>query len=207
MLNCKNILVLSPHTDDSELGAGGLISKLVSNGSKVTVMLFSNPIKSLLNKLNPSILFNEFKIATSLQKVDTIILDCPVREFSSHRQFILEKIYENRKNYDLVITPCEFDTHQDHKVIYEEACRVFRNTNMLGYELPWNHVNFKSPLFVKLSEEEMYKKWNAISCYQSQIEMNRSYFSKDFIYGLARVRGVQAGSEYAEMYQFINGSI
>ena len=29
----KNILVLAPHTDDGELGAGGLISKFIRKGS------------------------------------------------------------------------------------------------------------------------------------------------------------------------------
>ena len=37
----NNILVLSPHTDDGELGAGGTISKLVENGAKVTYGAFS----------------------------------------------------------------------------------------------------------------------------------------------------------------------
>ena len=29
--NCKNILVLAPHTDDGELGLGGTISRLIED--------------------------------------------------------------------------------------------------------------------------------------------------------------------------------
>lgn len=32
--NCKNILVLAPHTDDGELGLGGTISRLIEDGKK-----------------------------------------------------------------------------------------------------------------------------------------------------------------------------
>ncbi|MEC9333357.1 MAG: PIG-L family deacetylase, partial [Candidatus Thermoplasmatota archaeon] len=37
----KSALVLSPHTDDAELGCGGTIAKLVEEGWKVHVIYFS----------------------------------------------------------------------------------------------------------------------------------------------------------------------
>lgn len=212
MLSCKNVLVLSPHTDDSELGAGGLISRLVSGGSRVTIVVFCNAAKSLAADLSiqagsccDNLLLWEFKAAATLQRVNTVVLNYPVREFPEHRQAILDKLRQLNRGYDLVLAPCGFDTHQDHQVIYTEACRAFRRVTLLGYELPWNHVNFTSPLYIRLSAMHMARKWVAISCYRSQIEMHKSYFEKDFIYGLARVRGVQAGSEYAEAYQVIQG--
>lgn len=36
----KNVLVLAPHTDDGELGAGGTINRLIEEGSKVTYAAF-----------------------------------------------------------------------------------------------------------------------------------------------------------------------
>lgn len=39
----NKVFVLSPHTDDGELGAGGTIAKLVENGSEVTYFAFSAP--------------------------------------------------------------------------------------------------------------------------------------------------------------------
>jgi len=210
MLAYSNVLVLSPHTDDSELGAGGLIARFISEGVNVTIMVFCNAAKSLNTSIldcdsKNNILLNEFMKAANLQKVNTVILDYPVRDFNKYRQDILETLCDYRSDYDLVLTPCAFDTHQDHKVIFEETQRAFRRTTVLGYELPWNHINFNSPLYIKLSEEHLAKKWAAISCYKSQIEMNRTYFTREFIYGLASVRGVQIGSKYAEVYQFING--
>ena len=41
-LKCfKNVFVLSPHTDDGELGAGGTISKLNELGANIYYFAFS----------------------------------------------------------------------------------------------------------------------------------------------------------------------
>ena len=45
--NCKNILVLAPHTDDGELGLGGTISRLIEDGKKVTYVAFSTAQQSV----------------------------------------------------------------------------------------------------------------------------------------------------------------
>ncbi|MGL4335869.1 MAG: PIG-L deacetylase family protein, partial [Turicibacter sp.] len=37
----RKVLVLAPHTDDGELGAGGFIAKLIDAGSEVTYVAFS----------------------------------------------------------------------------------------------------------------------------------------------------------------------
>ena len=40
-MDFDNVLVLAPHTDDGELGAGGFIAKLIEKGAKVTYVAFS----------------------------------------------------------------------------------------------------------------------------------------------------------------------
>jgi len=44
----KKTLVLAPHTDDCELGAGGTIAKLIENGSDVYFAAFSTSDESVL---------------------------------------------------------------------------------------------------------------------------------------------------------------
>ena len=39
----QNVLVLSPHTDDGELAAGGTIARFVQEGSNVTYVALSAP--------------------------------------------------------------------------------------------------------------------------------------------------------------------
>ena len=58
-------------------------------------------------------------------------------------------------------------------------------------------------MFVKLNESYMQKKMELLNCYNSQIIKNRPYFTKEFIYGLAKTRGVQIGHDYAEAFEVI----
>ncbi len=39
--NLQNVLILSPHTDDAELGAGGTIARFVEEGKKIHYIAFS----------------------------------------------------------------------------------------------------------------------------------------------------------------------
>jgi hypothetical protein len=39
--------------------------------------------------------------------------------------------------------------------------------------------------------------------YKSQFIVNKSYFNKEYVYGLARIRGVQSNSTYAEAFEVI----
>ena len=64
----KNVYVLSPHTDDGELGAGGTISKLIESGANVYYFAFSTASLSLslyLFKFNiPNIEYPEATISS-----------------------------------------------------------------------------------------------------------------------------------------------
>ena len=60
----KNVLVLAPHTDDGELGAGGTITKLLEHDAKVTYVAFSTAEESVPDGLPKDILKTEVKNAT-----------------------------------------------------------------------------------------------------------------------------------------------
>jgi LmbE family N-acetylglucosaminyl deacetylase len=204
MFDPKKILVLAPHTDDGELGCGGSISKFVSEGKEVWYAAFSLCSKSLPNDMPPDTLAKECKKATSSLGIiaDRVILfDFEVRVFPEHRQEILEELVSLNKKItpDLVFIPTVADIHQDHGVIHVEALRAFKNSSLLGYELPWNHPPFTSPFFINLSAKDITKKSEALKEYQSQ--SHRNYMQEDFIRSLAKVRGVQANSDYAEAFE------
>ncbi len=130
----------------------------------------------------------------------------PVRRFSEYRQDILEELIKLRTllSPDLILLPASADHHQDHKVIYEEGVRAFlRSSSILGYELPWNIRSFDVQHIVELSEENFENKITAIQEYKSQVEIGRSYFSKNFIRGLAETRGIQGGFKLAEAFEVI----
>ena len=47
MLPFNNILVVAPHTDDGELGAGGLIARAIEEGKRVVYLALSTAAESL----------------------------------------------------------------------------------------------------------------------------------------------------------------
>jgi N-acetylglucosamine malate deacetylase 1 len=202
----KNVLVLAPHTDDGELGCGGTISKLVENGSNVYYIAFSTAEQSLNQGLKNNTLVTEVKKATKLlgiRKEFLIINRFEVRKLGDFRQEILEKLVaiKNKINFDLIFLPSMNDIHQDHLTIAQEGVRAFKNTTILGYELIWNNLAFNTTSFVRLEEKHIEKKVSSLHEYKSQ--KHRNYMTRDFIYSLARTRGVQIGAEFAESFEVI----
>jgi LmbE family N-acetylglucosaminyl deacetylase len=201
----KNILVLAPHTDDGELGAGGTIARLIESGANVSYAAFSTAENSLSPEFPPDTLVREVKNATQflgIKSENLHIFGHKVRELEYNRQQVLDEMIGLRRNkYDLVLMPCLHDIHQDHEVIAREGLRAFKQTSILGYELIWNNLHFNTSCFVRLSRNQMEKKVYALQAYKSQA--HRPYMSADFIQSLARTRGVQIGADFAESFEVV----
>jgi LmbE family N-acetylglucosaminyl deacetylase len=200
----KRVLVLAPHTDDGELGAGGTISKLIENGSEVFYVAFSTAEESVPNGLPRDILKTEVKNATlklGIKSENLLIFNYQVRKLNFARQEILEELIKIKENVDpeLILMPCLTDIHQDHSTIAQEGLRAFKTKTILGYELIWNNLSFNTTAFVKLEERHIQAKADALKEYKSQ--GIRDYMSEDFIFSLAKTRGVQIGTKYAEVFE------
>jgi len=207
MLKNKNkILILAPHTDDGELGCGGTIAKLIEEGKEVYYAAFSTAEESLDSKLPKNILEIEVKRATKklgIKKKNLFIFKNEVRKLNYVRQDILEELILLKKkiNPDIIFMPTINDIHQDHHTIANEGLRAFKYRTILGYELIWNNISFNTTAFVTLNENHIQLKSNALREYKSQ--KNRAYMSQEFIFSLARTRGVQIGKKYAESFEVI----
>lgn len=203
----KRILVLAPHTDDGELGCGASICKFTERGTKVYYAAFSTCEDSVPEGFPANVLEVELRMATSalgIPKENLFVYDYPVRKLSYHRQEVLEELVKLKKEIspDLVMLPSQADQHQDHQTLCAEGLRAFRNNvSVLGYEEPWNHITFSAQAYVRISEQNLEAKLQALSCYRSQ--NGRAYFSKDFIRSLAVMRGVQIGVPYAEAFEVL----
>lgn len=208
-MNVNRILILSPHTDDAELGCGGTISKFLEEGKKVHWVVFSIAEDSLPNENDKFKLQKEFIKVTeelNLNNDDYTIFRYPVRKLGDYRQEILEALVKFKKEFnpELVIGPSLNDFHQDHQVISNEMIRAFKmHSSILCYELPWNHINFTSTYFVKLEERHIEKKLKLLRKYETQVKLKRFYFSEDMVKGLAMTRGAQISHKYAESFDVI----
>lgn len=206
MMSSKTILILAPHTDDGEFGCGGTIARFIEGGARVVYAAFSAAEQSVLPHLPRDILRTEVRQATAALGIadeDCLVFDFQVRCFPEQRQKILDKMIELQRLYqpDIVFLPSVNDTHQDHQTIAQEGFRAFKRTTMLGYEVPWNNLDFRTSCFVDISDGQLQTKIDSLNKYQSQ--KHRNYANEEFIRSLALARGVQIGKRYAEAFEVV----
>jgi LmbE family N-acetylglucosaminyl deacetylase len=204
--NFRKVLVLAPHTDDGEFGCGGSIARFIDEGKDVYYVAFSSAEDSVPETMEKDILRKEVRKATKALGIppsNLILFNYPVRMFPTHRQQILEDMVRlgNELNPDIVLLPSTNDTHQDHQTISQEGFRAFKRLSIIGYEMPYNNLNFSTNLFTVLKENHVIKKIEALKFYKSQSD--RAYATEDFIRSLAKVRGTQIGVKYAEAFEVI----
>ena len=175
MFNPSRILVLAPHADDGELGCGGSIAKFCALGKEVFYAAFCLCSKSLAKNFAGNTLEMECKEATSLLGITSshvILFNYEVRELPQSRQMILEELLKLNKD----IKP--------DMVLLPAASDIHQDHQVIHQE---GVRAFKN------------KKFESLKAYKSQ--EHRNYMKEDFIRSLAKVRGVQADSEFAEAFE------
>ncbi|MFA7264998.1 MAG: PIG-L family deacetylase [Candidatus Nanopelagicales bacterium] len=199
------VLVLAPHTDDGELGAGAAISRFIRDGNEVHYAAFS-ACETVQPPDARTRLHDECRASTGRLGIPTErvqIFDLEVRQFARDRQRVLDVMVElnQRIRPDMVIGPSIADTHQDHDVVAQEARRAFKRSRLLGYEMPWNNFHFRSTAFVSVERVDAETKIAALAEYSTQA--SRPYMVRDYQEAQLRFRGVQVGVEFAEAFEVI----
>ena len=197
-------LVLAPHTDDGEFGCGGTMARLVESGCEVRYVAFSIATRSLPEGFAPDTLAREVREATAelgIPVEQLTVHDFDVRTFPERRQAILELLIELWHEWepDLVFQPSLHDIHQDHQTIAAEGLRAFKRTTILGYEIPWNNLDFAYQAYFALERRHVERKEAALARYASQ--QHRRYANAEYVRNLARMHGVNVNREYAEVFQ------
>jgi len=202
----ETVLAIAPHTDDVEFGCGGTIAKMIENGCDVHAVAFSICEESVPSGYPKDVLRSEFTNSIKsfgLNEDHIHIYTYRVRRFNERRQDILEDMVKLRKEIkpSVILAPSVHDIHQDHNCIACEAIRAFKGSNLLAYEMPWNHLTFDNTLFVQLERRHVDAKLVALSHYKTQ--GFRAYSDPEIVLGQARCRGVQGGTQYAEMFEVV----
>lgn len=202
----ERILVLAPHTDDGEFGAGASIARWTAQGREVYYVAFSACQTSVPDGWPEDVLVSEVKRATGELGIPLArlrVLEFEVRMFARDRQDLLQSMVELNEELtpDLVLMPTVGDLHQDHHTVATEALRAFKQTSILAYEMPWNNIAFSTQCFVHLFEEDVEAKIRALACYESQA--SRHYSDPDYVRAQIRFRGTQIGVKRAEAFEVV----
>lgn len=202
----ENVLVLSPHPEDGELGCGGTIQRLIAGGSRVWFAAFTIAEKSTHPPFEPDAQLQELKRSTGtlgIPEERLLVENWQVRTFPEHRQEILDHMIKLRARIkpDLVFCHNRADTHQDHQTITAECIRAFKQSSVLGYELPWNTFDFRADAYVQLSGEQVAAKCDALSSYASR--GYRPYLAEERLRQIMGMRGLVIEEEWAECFEVI----
>ncbi|HYB75500.1 MAG TPA: PIG-L deacetylase family protein [Nitrososphaerales archaeon] len=207
--NYKRLLMLAPHTDDVELGCGGTVARFVEEKEcEINVAVFSTAGESVPKGFPRTALRDEFYEAMKIlgvRKDHLHVYDYSVRKLSYSRQAVLEELVKLGRSIkpDMVFLPSSQDLHQDHQTLCNEGLRAFKEITLWGYELPWNTITFPTRGFITLEKRHLERKWKALLEYKTQFAAKRPYFSRDYIMGIAKVRGLQVKSKYAEAFDVL----
>jgi len=200
------ILILSPHTDDAEIGCGASIAKFIEQGEQVRVITFTD-CSDELKSYDDDILRQEFTKSMGFLGVkDFILLNFKARFIESRIHEIRQIIYDQFDDFkpDILYIPSLTSRHEDHLTVAIAGNQVAgrRDVKVLGYYLVGDNISFKPTYFEVIEETHMSKKLTALRCYSSQYDL-RSFFSDANFEATLRFYSTMTGNELVEPFEVI----
>jgi LmbE family N-acetylglucosaminyl deacetylase len=194
------VLCLGAHSDDIEIGCGGLILSLLSGERPVDVdwVVFSAPAGRDREAKRGAELF--LKGARRRRVVLKKFRDGFFPSESAKIKTVFEQLKSSKP--DVVLTHYRDDRHQDHRVLSDLAWNTFRDHLILEYEIPKYDGDLGTPnFFVPLDPSTCTRKTDYLNdAFGSQ--RDKHWFSAETFMGLMRLRGMEcrAPGGYAEAF-------
>ncbi len=206
----KKILIVAPHADDEILGCGGYIVSQIENGAKVYVVFgtvggsdrrqdycirhqeVDEVAKAVGYKYRIIVNGKDAELDTVPAKEITGFIDNAISEIEPDELFI---------NYS--------SHHQDHKKMYDCAMASIRLKEgfmppfIALYEYPFvNNVisNIEGGRFYAEITDFIDRKVSLFQIYKTQAKNAPSPLNSEGIKALARIRGLECGKKYAELF-------
>jgi len=195
------VLGLGAHSDDLEIGCGGLILQLTRHHSAVDVtwVVFSASGQREREARRGATLFLHRAARKRIVMKQFPDGFFPYEGARIKREFEALKATENP---DLVLTHYREDRHQDHRVVSDLTWNTFRDHLIFEYEIPKFDGDLGIPnCFVPLERDVCRRKAKFLNAaFGSQ--RNKHWFSSETFYGLMRLRGMEcrARDGFAEAF-------
>ena len=194
------VLCLGAHSDDIEIGCGGLVLSLVRGRRPVDVtwVVFSASREREREARRGAAAFLK-----GVARTNVIIKQFPDGHFP-YEGAAIKAVFESLKpvNPDLVLTHYRDDRHQDHRVLSDLAWNTFRDHFVLEYEIPKFDGDLGRPnCFVPLTRVVSDRKTKYLQRVFGT-QRDKHWFSPETFLGLMRLRGMEcrAASGYAEAF-------
>jgi len=197
----KRVLFLGAHPDDIELGCGALLHHIVRQTEVLCVTLSDNQKNPDLQNVKNEHLESMTVLGVPKEKI--VLGPFTTRIFPDARQEILEYFLSLRRDFkpDLIFVHSKQDVHQDHLTMTDEALRAFRGITVLGFDVVRSSYGFFPHFLVEVSEEDVNKKIEALSCYETY--RDRYYFNSELTRSIMVRHGALAECPFAEGFDIL----
>jgi LmbE family N-acetylglucosaminyl deacetylase len=196
------VLAFGAHPDDLEVGAGGLLARLATQGVQVLAAVVSLPTliaeRTREAQKGATILGAKLAILNPDKK-------CRVEDIPMHQLVAQMDTLVNDVRPDLVITHSAHDLHWDHGLVHRATVSSLRRwpCNLLAYVSSYEmnaQVTTRTfgQCFADISDT-IERKVEAIAAHESQLSKMDLESTRD----LARAMGRLAGVQYAEAYEVL----
>jgi LmbE family N-acetylglucosaminyl deacetylase len=184
-----NLLCLGAHSDDIEIGCGGIILRLIKEISDLSVrwVVFSASSERAVEARNSAAAFLGGAKASRVE-----ILNFRDGYFPFQGAEIKDFFEALKRDFDpsLVLTHWKGDAHQDHRLVADLTHNTFRNHLVLEYEIPKYDGDLGNPsCFVPLTRAQTLAKIELIlQHFPSQ--RHHVWFTEETFLAMARLRGI-----------------
>ena len=185
-----SILCIGAHSDDIEIGAGGLILTLVDGPIDLDVhwCVLSAPGERAAEARAAAADFLAGADSRTIETADFEdgLFPCQSREI---RAWLSE--LRARVSPDLILVHTAEDAHQDHRELNRHVWNLFREHLILEYEIPkWDGDLGPRNCYAPMSQAVMARKIELLTTHFVS-QRNKDWFDETTFRGLARLRGLE----------------
>lgn len=193
-----SLVALGAHPDDIEIAAGGLLLQVAA----------ANPglrVRYVLATGTPARQAEARAAAAAFLPGADITFDLgplPDGRLPAHWDAVKDQVElaAREARPDLVIAPWSGDAHQDHRALGTLAPTAFRDALVLHYEIPkWDGDLGRPSVYLPMPDETARHKVALLHTHFPS-QAARDWWDDEVFLGLARLRGMECRSRYAEAF-------
>lgn len=196
-----SVLCLGAHSDDIEIGAGGTILSLLSEGLLLDVtwcVLSAGDQRAVEARSSAeAFLRKASSFSIELGTFEDSYFPSQTREIKAWLLTLRERLAP-----DVIFTHSREDAHQDHREINRLTENVFRDHLILEYEIPkWDGDFCNRNTYMPLTEAVIDLKVSLLLQHFGT-QKSKDWFDAETFRGLARLRGMEcrAPERFAEAF-------